>query len=71
MSVGGRGLVWGHPCGDSGAWRKYEMSNNWRVDQQGNKMWSVNNNNNNNNNNFVIILKINIFVVIIEKKSIK
>jgi hypothetical protein len=54
-----RGLVgwgWGHPHGDRGAGKRYRMWNRWRVDQVGNKIWSIkyNNNNdddNNNNNN--------------------
>jgi hypothetical protein len=39
-----RGLVgwgWGHYRGDSSMGRKYEMWNSRRVDQEGNKIWTV------------------------------
>jgi hypothetical protein len=37
-----KGLVgWGHPHGDRGVGRKYGMWNSRRVDEGGNKIWSV------------------------------
>jgi hypothetical protein len=35
------GEWWGHPGGDRGLGRRYGMWNSWRVDEEGNKIWSV------------------------------
>jgi hypothetical protein len=45
------GVVWwGHPRGDKGVRRRYQMWNCQKVDWKGNEIWSISNNNNNNNN---------------------
>jgi hypothetical protein len=37
----GSGVQSRHPRGDKGAERRYRKWNSWRVDWEGNKIWSV------------------------------